>query len=333
MQEKVLTISIASYNTENFIDETVRSLFIGKQYMDKMEIIIVNDGSKDRTSERAHALEKEYPGSIIVIDKENGGYGSTINTSLAIARGKYYKLLDGDDWYETKELTGFLDYLEKCESDIVVTPYYEVKNSDILIDKHPEISEKTASIEDQPISDKFFGMHESAIKTDVLRSFNKSIGEHCFYTDTEFVFYSFSSAETIARYSRPIYRYRLGVDGQSVSLQGTRKHHKDLTIVAKRIINAYSAGDKAIRGSKKAILDYYIQHIIYHTFFAYMLLEEPEQYKGELIAFDRDIKCKYHDAYRIGYRSKLVSAARLLHFHCYSLLCRYVMRRFEREQL
>lgn len=333
MQEKVLTISIASYNTENFIDETVRSLFIGKQCMDKMEIIIVNDGSKDRTSERAHALEKEYPGSIIVIDKENGGYGSTINTSLAIARGKYYKLLDGDDWYETKELTGFLDYLEQCEADIVVTPYYEVRKVDTLIDKHPEIPAEIVSIEDQAIADRFFAMHEITVKTEILRSFNRPIGEHCFYTDTEYVFYCFSAAKTIARYGKPIYRYRLEVAGQSVSLQGTRKHHKDFPIVAKRIINAYSAGEKPYFGSKKAILDYYIQHIIYHTFFAYMLLEEPEQFKDELIAFDRDIKCKYHDAYRIGYRSKLVSAARLLHFHCYSLLCRYVMRRFEREQL
>lgn len=330
MQEKVLTISIASYNTESYIDETVRSLFVDKQYMDKMEIIIVNDGSKDQTSERAHALAKEYPGSIVVIDKENGGYGSTINNSLAIARGKYYKLLDGDDWYETKELTGFLDYLEQCEADIVVTPYYEVRKSDTLIDKHPEISAEIVSIEDQAVADRFFAMHEITVKTEILQSFNRPIGEHCFYTDTEYVFYCFSAAETIARYGKPIYRYRLEVAGQSVSLQGRRKHYRDFPTVAKRIINVHTAGAKAFSGSKKTILDFFLQHIMYHTFLAYMLLEEPEKYKGELIAFDQEIKCKYHEAYRIGYRSKLVSAARILQFHCYGFLCRYAMWKAEK---
>ena len=262
-----MTISIASYNTEKFVEETVNSLLVDDAHLNKMEIILVNDGSTDRTSELAHKLAAEHPGSVLVIDKENGGYGSTINASLSAANGKYYKLLDGDDWYNTRELPGFLDYLEKCEADLVVTPFYEVRGSDKLVDTHPEIPGDAVMIETQPIAEKYFAMHELAIRTDVLRSCNRQIAEHCFYTDTEYVFYCFSAAETIARYGRPIYRYRLGVDGQSVSLQGRRKHYKDLPILAKRIISAYTAEEKPCAGLKKTILCNIVQNNIYYTFF------------------------------------------------------------------
>ena len=332
MYKKLLTISIASYNTEKFVEETVNSLLVDDAHLNKMEIILVNDGSTDRTSELAHKLAAEHPGSVLVIDKENGGYGSTINASLSAANGKYYKLLDGDDWYNTRELPGFLDYLEKCEADLVVTPYYEVRESDTLADRHPEIPRDAAAIEDQPIADRFFAMHELAIRTDVLRSYDMQIAEHCFYTDTEYVFYCFSAAETIARYGRPIYRYRLGVEGQSVSLQGTRKHYRDFPNVAKRIISAYTAEEASCAGSKKATLCFIVQHIVYHTFFAFMLLEEPEGHRQELIAFDREIKSKYPEAYRIGNGSRLVRAARLLHYNCYTLLCRYALWKYGREQ-
>ena len=188
--KKTLTVSVAAYNIEEYIDNTVESI-TNSDVIDDIEIIIVNDGSKDRTSQKAHALADRFPDSIIVIDKENGGYGSTINTSIRKASGKYYKLLDGDDWYRTDNLKEFIDFLKESESDIIVTPYYRVGDTESLYDNHQEIPSEDVQVEDILVEQTEFAMHELAVKTDVYKGFNNEITENCFYTDVEFTCNSF----------------------------------------------------------------------------------------------------------------------------------------------
>ena len=331
MNEKLLTVSIASYNTEKTLRETVSSLFIEQKWMDKLEVIIVNDGSNDKTSAIAHELANQYPESIIVIDKQNGGYGSTINASLAIAKGKYYKLLDGDDQYETETLPNFLKYLEHAEADLVITPYYEVRDNRKLIDNHNEITENTTILEKVKIENTLFVMHEIAIMPELLRASGKNIAEHCFYTDAEYVFYCILESHSISKFSKPIYLYSLGVEGQSVSIEGIRKHYKDLPIVAQRIMEAYTKGIEQIIGVKKCILDQCILNISYHAYRSHMVLEDPLKHKTELVEFDKQVKKKYPIPYAIGNNGKLVKIARALGFHCYSLLCYVALKKLHKE--
>ena len=124
---KVLSISIAAYNVEKFIEETLASL-CNEEVINDLDIIVVNDGSKDKTTGKVMRYVEKYPESIRIINKDNGGYGSTINTSLPLAKGKYYKLLDGDDWYDTYNLERLVNILKKCETDLVVTPHVQVVN-------------------------------------------------------------------------------------------------------------------------------------------------------------------------------------------------------------
>ncbi len=331
MSEKLLSISIASYNTERTLGETVRSLFIDKSWMDQLEIIIVNDGSKDNTSNIAHSLEQQFPDSIIVIDKENGGYGSTINSSLSIARGKYYKLLDGDDWFNTEEIPAFLDYLGQVDSDLVVSPYVEVRTNRRLIDNHPEISEKTVNFDSLKLENNLFVMHEIAVKTQVLKSQYREIAEHCFYTDSEYVFYCIIRAKTVARYHSAIYLYRLGVEGQSVSLEGIRKHQKDLPIVMNRIISCHAMEGTRIKGARKDILDLSVCNITYHTYRSFMLLKEPKRHRDELLSLDSTLKREHSLEYLIGNRSRFIKLVRTTGFVPYNLLCNIAMKKFERE--
>ena len=76
--EKTLTITIPSYNVENTLRETVDSLLV-PSILNDLEILIVNDGSKDSTSVIGHEYERQYPQTVRVIDKKNGGHGSKIN--------------------------------------------------------------------------------------------------------------------------------------------------------------------------------------------------------------------------------------------------------------
>lgn len=331
MNKKLLTISIASYNTEKFIKETVGSLIVDSEYMDKLEVIIVNDGSKDMTSKIAHELERNYPNSIIVIDKPNGGYGSTINASLSVARGKYYKLLDGDDWYNTESLTNMLNYIEQVDSDIIVSPYYEMRENRNLVDNHLDIPVEKANFNDISIDNKLFVMHEITIKTDLLRGLNRTITENCFYTDSEYVFNCLLVAKTISRFDKPVYIYRLGVDGQSVSLEGIRKHYKDLPVVAERIMKTYNEVSDEISGEKKDVLDLCIRNITYHTYRAFMLLKDSEKNRNELIRYDEMIRTKYPNMYVLGNCSRLVSVSRKLKFHFWGALTNLAYKKFRKE--
>lgn len=73
---KYISFVVPSYNSEQYLNKCIDSLLIGGE---DVEIIIVNDGSKDRTLEIASSYEKQYPSIVKVIEKENGGHGSGIN--------------------------------------------------------------------------------------------------------------------------------------------------------------------------------------------------------------------------------------------------------------
>ena len=119
--DKILTISIAAYNVEKFLFETLSSLKC--KNLDKLEVIIVNDGSKDGTVDVANSFIESYPNTFKIINKENGGYGSTINKGIEFATGKYFKQLDGDDKFDTENLDKFIEELEKIDVDIAYTPF------------------------------------------------------------------------------------------------------------------------------------------------------------------------------------------------------------------
>ena len=122
-KKPLLTIGIPAYNVELYIEDTVLSVAKSKQH-DQLEILIINDGSSDHTLEVATRIAQEY-NCVKVIDKPNGGHGSAINAALKNATGKYFRLLDGDDWFNTDEFDKYLEKLESEDADIVFTDLVE----------------------------------------------------------------------------------------------------------------------------------------------------------------------------------------------------------------
>ena len=110
MQDKILTITVPSYNAEKYLVETMPSI-LETRHKELIDLIIVNDGSTDSTSDRAREIEEQYPGIVRVINKENGGHGSAVNTGIEYAVGKYFKVVDADDWVDTENLDLLIEYL------------------------------------------------------------------------------------------------------------------------------------------------------------------------------------------------------------------------------
>ena len=113
-KQPILSIIIPSYNVAKYIKAGVQSLLRSK-YVADLEIIIINDGSKDNTIEKSNELLENYHGKnpvVRIVDKENGGHGSTINKGIELATGKYFRLMDGDDYYITEELDKLIEKLK-----------------------------------------------------------------------------------------------------------------------------------------------------------------------------------------------------------------------------
>ena len=113
--QKVLSISVEAYNVEKFIEQCLDS-FIDPAILDRVEVLVTDDGSKDRTPEIVSTYEKKYPGTFRLISQKNAGPGSTVNSGIKHATGKYFRMVDGDDWVNTAQMGAFLDILEKREN-------------------------------------------------------------------------------------------------------------------------------------------------------------------------------------------------------------------------
>ncbi|MBE6692220.1 MAG: glycosyltransferase family 2 protein, partial [Ruminococcaceae bacterium] len=120
---KIISFIIPSFNSERFLDKCLNS-FISSEALDKLDIIIVNDGSTDNTPSIADKYASAYSGSIRVIHQENRGHGGAINAGCDAAVGKYLKVIDADDSVVTDNISFFVEKLESIDSDIVLTHYY-----------------------------------------------------------------------------------------------------------------------------------------------------------------------------------------------------------------
>ena len=238
--EKILTISVAAYNVERYIRQTLDSI-IHPDTIHSLQILVVDDGGTDGTLAIAREYEEKYPDSVFAVHKENGGYGSVINTSIRLARGKYFKQLDGDDWFVTENLAAFLQGLRETEADLVVTPmemFNEADGSRVDRDYFQDRAEGTYPF-DQMDFRQILPMHCAAFRTELLQKHQIAITEGCFYTDVELVNRPVPYLDTIHILHCPVYVYRVGREGQSVSKTGIRKHYKEHERVFWNLIGIY----------------------------------------------------------------------------------------------
>ena len=317
--EKILTVSIAAYNVEKYIKRTLDSLITDEKTMSKMEVIVVNDGSSDDTAKLAEEYVNKYPDTFKLINKENGGYGSTVNTTIAVAAGKYYKLLDGDDSFDTANIAGFIDYLEQCNSDIVLTPYievYEDEEHNRLVDDNPLVTEQTTTIEESPVSNEVI-VHDICIKTLILQDNGISINDRCFYTDNEYVIKGVYYSDTISRYPKIIYRYSLGNENQSVSNHGLKKYCNDAVEITKHCIEItdsfIQSRPKDIK--KKDIFMDRVNRIISRAYTGILLRDENETARENLIELDDWIRNYYPRIYQYTNEVKRIRLMRKTGFN------------------
>ena len=237
--EKILSVCIPSYNMEKYLSRNLDS-FIASGCLEELELIVVNDGSNDRTLEIANKFQSRFPDTVIIIDKSNGHYGSCVNVSLKIASGKYFRIVDADDWVDADALGKVLQILPRISTDVVYTKfnnYYEKEGKAYLNEDPSDMIWNEASSLDTIRFDKYVHMHQITYRTDFLRSIDYIQTEGVCYTDTEYVFKPLVCAKDIFCIDVSLYQYFIGRNDQSMSPNVLMKNFMHLYKVLLSILN------------------------------------------------------------------------------------------------
>lgn len=251
---KILSIVVPSFNMENFLERSITSLIPNnRELCERLEIIIVNDGSTDQTSSIAHEFESKMPESVRVIDKCNGHYGSCINEGLKVASGKYFRILDADDWVDNLSLERLLTELGGINTDVVFTRHtihYEDDNHVDNFNYNGMLYGQYINLDSFIIPKEALRMHCLTYRTDFLRQIKYNQTEGVCYTDNEYVVLPLLFAKSMWGYDMSLYQYCIGRGEQSVSITSMIKNIDHYLTVIQRLAQVKSDNcqrDKEIR--------------------------------------------------------------------------------------
>lgn len=291
---KMLTISIAAYNVEKTLPKLMDTLLAIKE-RDKIEILIVNDGSTDHTLELARSYERDNPDCVKVIDKQNGGHGSTINAGIKTAFGKYFRPVDGDDWVDTENVDKLIERLENLDSDLILTNFYrcyETGNglNNCQYELGPSYGLKDGKIyrfKDIVADLSPMRYHTTIYKTELLRANGITLSERCFYVDTELNLLPLPYVTDITYFDFPVYCYRLGYNEQSVSRLSRQKHIEDSRRVAERLLKFYRDNKSELTPGLKKYLKNGVRGICVWHYIGLCYFERNNVNKRQIIDFDK----------------------------------------------
>lgn len=304
---KYLSIIVPTYNMEKYLDRCLSSLVVSPELMDRVEVFVVNDGSKDRSSEIAHEYEHNYPQTFRVVDKENGNYGSCINAVLPVVSGKYVKVLDADDFFDTEVLAEYVRMLSETDADLIFNGMAMVDESGGEVARYcfERIFPEKVSLSMQNYSTKMNGagvyMQNVAYRTSLFSSLDYRQTEGISYTDQEWLFTPLFSVQTVTASPMCLYKYCVGRDGQTISPDVHMKNMWMELSVTKKMISDYVRLKDRIEDVQ--ILSYIQGRLLSRIRFlyvSYLLSDSRALDINQLIGFDKSLASSATDLYAMS---------------------------------
>lgn len=325
---KILTVVVSAYNMEKYIEENLESCIVDG--MEKLEVLIMNDGSTDKTEEIVRKYCKQYPDVFFLFNKENGNWGSNVNLAVKLARGKYFRILDADDWFDKPSLEVMIKIMEEVDDDVIVNQYLEcypdrvkkgeqnfcqdMENQHILLS---EVQSKDHLI-----------IWTSSFKTEIVKRYHCDLPSHCFYMDSVFIYQLLKYIESVYVTNLPLYCYRLGRDGQSMSLKSYLNNYKDLLIQFELILRCSPKRmdeQNAEHRINMAVKHYYFMYKIFYVYF-----NKPKNIQNEIkkhfISLEMEMKQQYLELYK-STQGKAIKVLRISHYVLWFPFARYEYNR------
>ena len=261
---KYISFAIPCYNSQDYMAHAIESILPGG---DEVEIIIVNDGSKDKTSQIAHEYMDKSPDIIKVIDKENGGHGDAVNAGLANASGKYFKVVDSDDWVDEEALHKILMLLRHLEEDneqidMLISNYVYEKAG---VTHKKCIHYRNVLPQDEVFRwddighfrlDQYILMHSVIYRTDMLKLSQMRLPKHTFYVDNIYVYYPLPHVRKIYYLDVDFYRYFIGREDQSVNEKVMIARVDQQIFVTKTMIDMYQLKKVTSKKLRQYMINY-----------------------------------------------------------------------------
>lgn len=279
--DKALTICVPCYNAQKTMRRTLDSL-LQIERADKLDVIIVDDGSTDRTAEIGFEYVQRFPESVTLVRKPNGGHGSGINQGIERAEGRYFRVVDSDDWLDSKALNAEIEYILNAQvtPDAIYMPY------DIVDQKtgksEPWPSPKNVEngrvytfdevIDELGVENVYFTMAATSFRTDILKTMGLRVQEKRFYTDSEFILKPIVHVQTTVFLPNAAYKYLRGQTEQSVAPLSFVKNYADHEAIVQELIGYEQR--TAMSDAQRTYMQYILkQHLITN----YQILTEFDQ--------------------------------------------------------
>ena len=242
----------------------INSLLIGGE---EVEIIIVDDGSSDRTAEIADEYAEKYPTIVKAVHQENGGHGQAVNTGIRNATGLYFKVVDSDDWVNQDAYYEILKTLYELTRgsetvDLLISNFvYEKQGATrkkVMQYRHclPVNHIFTWNEVGHMPKGKYLLMHSMIYRTQLLLECNLTLPEHTFYVDNIFAFDPLPYVQNMYYLDTNVYRYFIGRDDQSVNETVMIRRIDQQLRVNKLMVNSYTSCGSMNKRTRAYMISY-----------------------------------------------------------------------------
>lgn len=228
-----VSVIVPFYNVENYIEKCLNTLV--HQTLEDIEIILVNDGSQDRSMVVVKKFLEQYPDKITYLEKENGGLSDARNYALPYAKGEYIAFLDSDDYVEKTMYKDMYELAKKEDSDMVECNFYweypDKKKEDIgvVYNGKKEMLEKVRVV-----------AWNKLIKKEVLEKSKVTFPKGYRYEDVEFTYKLIPYLDKVSFLKKPCIHY-IQREGSISNNQNER--NKEIFDVLEHVIDFYKEND------------------------------------------------------------------------------------------
>ena len=321
--QKVLSVSVAAYNVAAFIAQCLDS-FLAPGVMERVEVLVTDDGSTDNTPQLVAEYEKRCPDTVRLISQKNAGPGSTVNSGIAHATGKYFRMVDGDDWVNTEDMGAFLDFLEKTDADMVCADFCRVdhETGEQELSKLGAVPCVSRPFE-EACGNLSLSMHNVTYKTALLQD-NGIHLDNCFYTDSEYLLFPIPYVKTVGITDQTVYMYRVSLSTQSMNIGSLQRNRDMHRLVLGHLCDAYQAYEKsgAVQPNTGEFLRRSIASMAGMQLCIYLSMEDEKTYRKETENMLREIQSKSRTLYDQVNRATTFHLLTSSHFVLFSMLAK-----------
>jgi len=283
--DKIVTVCVPAYNVERYLERCLWTLVHHKMAAD-VEILVIDDGSTDHTAEIAGMLAARYPGIVRLIQKENGGHGSTINRAISEGAGKYFMVVDGDDWIDGEQFAALLTKVKNGEidTDIISSNYHEIDMETSALTPWQQQARveyfKAIPFEDLDLENVYFTLASTIIKLSVLRQIDQKLQEKTFYVDVEYILFPVPYLKDVTFVDYHIYKYCRGNAEQSVYIPTMVKRYDHHERIMKNVL-AYKQ-EHQMSSAQSTYYDAILKRHLYTHYALFMVYDTDKKHGYEI---------------------------------------------------